>query len=121
MFNYIMGTALVIEWQDIGIVISVLISIFVFGWNLFKGFNSRVSKIVYKEDKKILEHKLESMKKEFNDIIIYKEEENIGSHIRLSQETERYYGILEKKFDKLINIIDSKLDILIKSSLTNGK
>jgi ATP-dependent Clp protease ATP-binding subunit ClpA len=112
MLNFIIAQELVIKWdrliQIIQLVVPGTVSIIALMVALRRNKKADKKEELDKLDKKI--DKVEAaLTKKLGDY----EEKNHASHIRLSQETERYFGIVQQEMETARKENSDKLSLLI--------
>jgi hypothetical protein len=119
MFNIgtVIPAKLSLTWDAIIGVITILGTF----WGIYKIIGSKLSKKQYYEEIKQIRDEFKELEKKMKGELDCIEQNNTVSHTRLSQETERYYEILNSQFNKITDSINTKLDMLLEHALNKKK
>ena len=90
-------------------------------WGVYKIIGSKLSKKQYYVEIQQIRDEFKELEKKMKLELDCLDQNNAGSHARLSQETERYYEILNSQFNKITDSINSKLDMLLEHAISKKK
>jgi hypothetical protein len=119
MLIYIALTALVIEWQTIISITGGIISLTTFLWMIFRGFNSKLSKKTYYEDKEMLS---EVLKCKSDKDYVDSADKTLLMMIKEIQDTNKSdHGTIRTDIENRLKSMDNKLDILLAGKINHDK